>query len=606
MLCGTNIINDYFPEKILDNPKYKQGKDYKYMNLENTIVQVPKPLGSNFYKYKLITPTEEYPYIGRYYSKEKRTITDVVFTHPSHFREFNKEHPPFTIGWDYCLDYSSVSTVTMGMIQNIKDKSKRKNPLYVATFLAANLDSTNSSFGIIEGNWSITNFKPDECPSHWKDSSMIFRKYLQQNKTPVKYAQCWIFAELLTGMLRFLGIRARTTKIHNCHIDIHNVGGIDLFDPEIKMKSSFDINSSDPVDLMMTSEPEPKDINITKYLRNSDEILYRTPEEELKDLEMVKEKGYIYKGPCYGKYGHVKASEEDLACLNYLTKEGKNWNFHVWTEVRVDRKWWVLDPSPLSDYTFYDSDTTLICEYDMCNGSDFGKTKDFHIGIFEESESVVSKACQYPELKGKKFFGPVSVDAIKNNIGIGNSFRYLQTAVNGPLRYWNVIFPESKETHLPNPIFYLKNVVYNVSQAVGRNSSGQIIDRTLEYRRTEKENPDDYYCLHRYNPIYLYIDSLIKSFKDLKIKYRHLAIEYTSHLSLLSPKRNGKSLTGFIVQTCMFYNNVLLTCHRYNTPVLEGIVKQNLSIGDDPRANRLTVVIYCLKTERWWSQMIRL
>lgn len=597
MLCGKNIINDYIPEKILKNPKYLPGKDYKFMNLEKTIINIPKPIGPNFYKYQLITPSKKYPYIGRYYSKEKRTIVDVVFTLPSYYQEFNKEHPPFTIGWDYCLDYSSISTVTMGMISNIKDKNKRKDQMYIATFLAANLDSSNSSFGIIEGNWNITDFKPNECPSHWKDSSMICKRYLEQNKTPVKYAQCWIFAELLTGMLRFLGIRARTTKIHNCHIDTHNVGGIDLFDPEIKLKSSK-TSIRNPIDI---SEPETKDINITKYLRNFEEVLYKTPEEELQHIEFVKKKGYLYKDSRYEKCEHIEVSEEDLACLNYLTKEGKSWNFHVWTEVRVNKKWWVLDPSPLSDYTFYDSDVSPFCEYHT-NNSDSVKTKDIHISTLKKINEVDRKVCQYPELKGKKFFGPVSVDAIKNNIGIGNSFRYLQTAVNGPLRYWNVIFPESKD-RLPNPVFYLNNVVYNISRVVGRNSYGQIVDRTLEYRRTEKENPDDYYCLHRRNPIYLYIDSMIKSFKELKIKYRNLAIEYIPQLISLSPR---KKLTGFIVQTCMFYNDILLTCHRYSTPILEELVKHNLSISEDSRANRLTIVVYCLSTERWWSQMIRL
>ena len=641
MLCGNKIINDIFIPGILDDPKFIPGVDYKFINLEKTMVQVPKPLGSNFFKYKLVQVSDKHPFIGRYYVKETKTITDVVFSLPEKYAEFRSDNPAFTLGWDYCLEYTSTATVTMGIVNKIVDTNKRKNPLYVATFIAANLDSNNSKFGIIEGNWDIKDYKPDQCPSYWKDSGMIFRKYLSQVKKPVKYAQCWIFGELLTGMLRFLGIRARTTKIHNCHIDLHNLGGVDLFDPAIKTKASDHIIGSHiadvpntSIDYLIASGPELKDINISKYIRSTEELFFKTPEFEHNILEgdIVKTKGYLYND---SRYITPPCSEEDLLCLNYLTKAGKSWNFHVWTEVYANKKWWVLDPSPLNDYIFYDNDCTALnnmCEYDLCNSNDFGKTKDFHIGVFagaSGAERRQSKPCQYPELKGKKFFGPVSIESIKNNVGIGNSFKYLQAAVNGPVRYWGVIFPDVKDSQTPdvkdihtpdvkdsqippNPIFYLKHVVYNLSKVVRKNTIGHIIDVTSEYRRSEKEIPDDYYCLHRYNPIYLYMDTPIKSFKDLKIKYRHFVTEWPSierrqvKPSKAAERRLGVKRTGFIVQTCTFHNDVLLTVHRYFTPVLEGIVKQNLSIGDDPRANKLTIVIYCLSTERWWSQMIRL
>jgi hypothetical protein len=522
MLCGINVINDLLITKITDRKELRSGVDYKFCDLEKTKIQIPKwtkKLGPGVYNYEIITPNSKYPYIGRYFDT-KHTIVDVVFSLPLQNIKFNDSNPPFTIGWDYNLKHSSVGNVTTGMVSQIKDLQKRRNPLYVATFLAANLDSNNSDFGIMEGNWNITDFKPDQCPSCWKDSGMICRKYLMQGRNPVKYAQCWVFAELLTGMLRFLGIIARTVKIHNCHIDIHNVSGVDFFDDSVKMKGD---NS----------------VDISKYL-NSDEEMKYIMSDKL-DVLTTKEKGYIY--------STAHQCESDITCLNYLTKEGRNWNFHVWTEVYVENKWWVLDPSPIKDYKYYESS-------------------------------------KYEEFKGKKFFGPTEVKAIRNNNGFDNSFKYLQAAVNGPLRYWSVVFSPGKDI----PVFYLKNVIYNTSQVVGKDKYNHIINRTLDYRRSSVDIPDDYYCLYRYNPVYLYFDDVSESFKDLKLKYRS---------SLIGDQT-------FLVQTCLFLDNILLMCHRYKTDDLKTVVKNNLAIDDDDRANKLTIVIYSLTSKKWWCQMIRL
>lgn len=714
MLCGPNVINDLQVDNFVARKDLKPGVDYNFVDLAKTKIEIPKwskTLGGGVYQYILTTPTSKYPYVGRYYSSTPSTkkIIDVIFSLPGNNVKFNDSNPPFTLGWDYNLKHTSVSTVTMGMINKITDLKKRRNPLYVATFIAANLDSNNSDFGIMEGNWTTSNFKPDQCPSNWKDSGMICRKYLDQGRTPVKYAQCWVFADLLTGMLRFLGIIARTVKIHNCHIDIHNVSGIDLFEPEVKFKSSNGNNEVIPVSDTSTSTSAASDtsapqtssldlntINITRHLLFSEDLKYVVPDSELPDLKTTKTKGYLFKK---SRYMPV-TNEEDLICLNYLTKEGRSWNFHVWTEVYFNKRWWILDPSPISDYKYYDTnaDNTggVSCGFDACSHT--GEAKDHHIlsfglspmasafmgrdhvvrrktkapllsksrplkslltlaanvttsrvsisnpgiTVFETSPmisvdsrvsdtrtdisckttsspgmgflSTATSPSGYDEFKGKKFFGPTAVDSIRNNHGIGNSFRYLQAAVNGPLRYWNVIFinepvivnPKSKDVPgsslsldtlssgaIPKPVFYLKNVVYNTGKVVGKDKRGQTIDRTIDYRRKDSDNPDDYYCLHRYNPLYLYFDGVGKSFKDLKFKYRTSLID--SQLD-----------KGYLVQTCLFFNSILLMCHRYKTQNLSTVVRQNLAIDDDPRANKLTLVIYCLTTQKWWSQMIRL
>ncbi|ETN58937.1 glutamine gamma-glutamyltransferase [Anopheles darlingi] len=61
--------------------------------------------------------------------------------------------------------------------------------------------------GVLIGNWS-GKYNDGTAPSEWTGSVKILQKYYQ-NKDPVGYGQCWVFAGVLTTMYRTLGIPCR-------------------------------------------------------------------------------------------------------------------------------------------------------------------------------------------------------------------------------------------------------------------------------------------------------------------------------------------------------------------------------------------------------------
>ncbi|XP_054645044.1 protein-glutamine gamma-glutamyltransferase K-like isoform X2 [Dunckerocampus dactyliophorus] len=71
--------------------------------------------------------------------------------------------------------------------------------------------------GVVEGNWS-GNYSQGTCPTVWSGSVEILREYHKTSGTPVKYGQCWIFAGIVTTVLRCLGIPSRTvTNFSSAH-----------------------------------------------------------------------------------------------------------------------------------------------------------------------------------------------------------------------------------------------------------------------------------------------------------------------------------------------------------------------------------------------------
>ncbi|XP_071951688.1 hemocyte protein-glutamine gamma-glutamyltransferase-like [Antedon mediterranea] len=115
------------------------------------------------------------------------------------------------------------------------------NPIEVSRMLSALINS-NDDNGMLVGNWS-GEYSDGTEPTAWTGSAAIFKQYTMTKK-PVKYAQCWVFANVLTTALRALGIPARpvcnTASAHdtdgNCIMDYH-------FDSDGKPIDSLDDDS---------------------------------------------------------------------------------------------------------------------------------------------------------------------------------------------------------------------------------------------------------------------------------------------------------------------------------------------------------------------------
>ncbi|RWS08515.1 Protein-glutamine gamma-glutamyltransferase 4-like protein [Dinothrombium tinctorium] len=74
-------------------------------------------------------------------------------------------------------------------------------------------NNVNDDFGVIEGRWG-NSFEGGTYPWDWTGSAAILLQY-QNTDQPVKYGQCWVFAAVLTTMLRALGCPTRPISNFN-------------------------------------------------------------------------------------------------------------------------------------------------------------------------------------------------------------------------------------------------------------------------------------------------------------------------------------------------------------------------------------------------------
>lgn len=113
-----------------------------------------------------------------------------------------------SVRWYFAQFIPEVLIVAMHHL-NTMDETSRKDPALVARFFSAIVGHQNAHpNGIMVGRWE-KNFPGGVNPSSWQGSDAIIRQYLAQRFRPVQYAQCWVFAAVLTTILRAMGIPAR-------------------------------------------------------------------------------------------------------------------------------------------------------------------------------------------------------------------------------------------------------------------------------------------------------------------------------------------------------------------------------------------------------------
>lgn len=95
----------------------------------------------------------------------------------------------------------------------ILDKSglkpgERSNPVRVARAISAMVNSVDDN-GVLEGKWSAP-YNHGTAPWDWNNSAKIIEQYMNQNGSPVKYGQCWVFSAVTVTICRALGLPCRS------------------------------------------------------------------------------------------------------------------------------------------------------------------------------------------------------------------------------------------------------------------------------------------------------------------------------------------------------------------------------------------------------------
>lgn len=317
---GTSDYSIRWEDKSLWG-KHFMGKEFVRYNMIRMFDELPEEM-ETIYDEILQNPSFEMKN-GRVFSKDigryifemdgKKWVIDVIFPHCSNrewsenlYREYIQGVNGMRVSWRYDISEASMIEFVMEIINSIP--IEERNFENVIRSIMGNFSSENSEKALIEGRWD-GDYNDGKKPTEWEYTAEVFRMR-KRTGTPIKYGQCWVFAECMTAVMRFLGIPARTVYAKNSHINISLNFAIDLHGYK-----NNDKNSDKSYGRNNEEELYKKIKNIGEYVSNDD-----------KDDE--------------------KGLSDDL-----LIKRDSIWNFHYWTEIYVPRdgvfEWECLDTSPM-------------------------------------------------------------------------------------------------------------------------------------------------------------------------------------------------------------------------------------------------------------------
>lgn len=103
---------------------------------------------------------------------------------------------------------------------------QRENPIEFSRLIAQSIEK------YVVGDWVLTQFATGETsPAKWADSADLFRKF---STPPVKYARCWVYANMLTSLFRCAGLPARSVScIKSAHESQPTNGFVDIFQKKV-------------------------------------------------------------------------------------------------------------------------------------------------------------------------------------------------------------------------------------------------------------------------------------------------------------------------------------------------------------------------------------
>ncbi|XP_055757556.1 coagulation factor XIII A chain-like [Salvelinus fontinalis] len=113
------------------------------------------------------------------------------------------------------FDYGVLDACLFIMDKAAMPITTRGDAIKVARKASAMLNSHDDD-GVLVGNWS-GDYTYGVAPTSWTGSTEILLNY-SSSKTPVCYAQCWVYAAVFNTFLRCLGIPARVvTNFYSAH-----------------------------------------------------------------------------------------------------------------------------------------------------------------------------------------------------------------------------------------------------------------------------------------------------------------------------------------------------------------------------------------------------
>ncbi|NXR16111.1 TGM3 glutamyltransferase, partial [Semnornis frantzii] len=144
-----------------------------------------------------------------------------------------------SFGWNFGQFQEDILNICLSMLDRslnhrqdpATDVSHRGDPKYLGRVLSAMVNA-NDDQGVLLGNWS-GKYEGGKDPSSWTGSVEILQGWKKSGFRPVRYGQCWVFAAVLTTVLRCLGIPTRmVTNFSSAHDADSNLRVDEFYDAE--------------------------------------------------------------------------------------------------------------------------------------------------------------------------------------------------------------------------------------------------------------------------------------------------------------------------------------------------------------------------------------
>ncbi|KOB66015.1 Annulin [Operophtera brumata] len=132
--------------------------------------------------------------------------------------------------WNYAQYEKDILDCAIYLVREIgKVKGKaRGDPIRTTRALSAAINVQDDN-GVLFGNWGaqLSDYDGGTHPLKWVGSLAILQKYYEKKK-PVKYAQCWVYAGVMTTICRALGIPCRPVTGYDAAHDSQGSLTIDI------------------------------------------------------------------------------------------------------------------------------------------------------------------------------------------------------------------------------------------------------------------------------------------------------------------------------------------------------------------------------------------
>ncbi|XP_072936841.1 annulin-like isoform X2 [Epargyreus clarus] len=132
--------------------------------------------------------------------------------------------------WNYAQYEKDILECALYLVREIgKVKGRaRSDPIRTVRALSAAVNVQDDN-GVLFGNWGkeLSDYAGGTHPLKWVGSLAILQKFYEKKK-PVKYAQCWVYAGVLTTICRALGIPCRPVTGYDAAHDSQGSLTIDI------------------------------------------------------------------------------------------------------------------------------------------------------------------------------------------------------------------------------------------------------------------------------------------------------------------------------------------------------------------------------------------